>query len=156
MFSGGIGSMEAEHVSKEPPEPGMSHRPFPAAPASDAPSAAGGELRGHSLGWLFISRLVALRPVQVSKAGQGFLPGGCWVCVASVRALVSSLAVGEGHPCLFSACRAPGAFLSACPVQGGKHLVGPIVCCSQDKNQVAFLEEVTHSRGSEKVEKVTQ
>lgn len=25
MFSGGIGSMEAKHVGKEPPEPGKSH-----------------------------------------------------------------------------------------------------------------------------------
>lgn len=28
MFSGGIGSMEAEHVSKEPPEPGKSPPPL--------------------------------------------------------------------------------------------------------------------------------
>lgn len=27
MFSGGIGSMEAKHVGKEPPEPGKSHHP---------------------------------------------------------------------------------------------------------------------------------
>lgn len=29
MFSGGIGSMEAEHVSKEPPESGESPPAFP-------------------------------------------------------------------------------------------------------------------------------
>ena len=32
MFSGGIGSMEAEHMSKEPPEPGKSLAPLQIPP----------------------------------------------------------------------------------------------------------------------------
>lgn len=60
--------------------------------------------------------------------------------------------LSQANPCLFGACRAPGAFI--CPLSsGGKHPLGPMacwmVCWSQDKNQVAFTEEVTQSRGSE-------
>jgi len=69
MFSGGIGSMEAEHVSKEPPEPGKSPPPLFSISSQLCPSTAGGEFRGHFLGWFFISQHMSLLPVQVSKAG---------------------------------------------------------------------------------------
>lgn len=50
MFSGGIGSMEAEHVSKEPPEPGKKSSPTFSMSSQLSPqhmAAARGEFRGH-------------------------------------------------------------------------------------------------------------
>uniref|UniRef100_A0A2K6DH00 Phosphoribosylformylglycinamidine synthase n=1 Tax=Macaca nemestrina TaxID=9545 RepID=A0A2K6DH00_MACNE len=54
MFSGGIGSMEADHISKEAPEPGKSLPPFSRS-SQISPRhrmAAGRELRDHFSGYL--------------------------------------------------------------------------------------------------------
>lgn len=63
--------MEAEHVSKEPPEPGKSPPPLSRShqlsPQHMAP--AGVESQWFCISWLFSSG-------QAFKAGQGFMPVG--------------------------------------------------------------------------------